>query len=165
MCLRLQKIIKTRRTYSHSNTCTCNLGLSRLEHFLFLLLFVLRYFAFQCFDSMSCALTQSSTCIFFYQKITLVFQDCSQHCIPRFMFRKHMLYMQLSTFHSQKYFFYCINHLIKISQWVRYINVIKQIAALKQKLILGVIRFTKMITISIRGRIFNVSTENNETYI
>jgi hypothetical protein len=28
-----------------------------------------------------------------------------------------------------------------------------------------VIRFTKMVNISIRGRIYNVSTENNETYI
>jgi hypothetical protein len=49
MCLRLQKIIKTRRTYSHSNTCTCNLGLSRLEHFLLLLLFFFTLFGFPMF--------------------------------------------------------------------------------------------------------------------
>ena len=106
MCLRIQKIIKTRRTYSHSNTCTCNLGLSRLERFLFLLLFVLHYLAFQCFDSMSCALNQTSTFLLFIEKFTLIFQDFSQHCIPNFAFRKHILYMQLSKFHSQKYFFF-----------------------------------------------------------
>jgi hypothetical protein len=70
----IQKIIKkTRRTYSHSNTCTCSLGRSRLEHFLFLLLLVLHYLSFQCFDSMSCALIWSSTFLLFYEKFTLIF--------------------------------------------------------------------------------------------
>ena len=46
MCLRIKKIIKTSRTFSHSNTCTCNFGLSRLEHFVFLLLFLFTLFVF-----------------------------------------------------------------------------------------------------------------------
>ena len=49
MCLRIKKIIKTSRTFSHSNTCTYNFGLSRLEHFVFLLLFLFTLFGFPMF--------------------------------------------------------------------------------------------------------------------